>query len=89
MYRITTVQLLELYQVRSVLVYDRVERETVTPRGGEVPYVDVVVTGSLHLAPEEQSVLGGLGFFVVGLFDCYVLDLGEIFKYFINFTFYK
>ena len=44
-----------------MLVDDGVEGQTVAPRGGEVPDVDVVVAGRLHLAPEQQGILGGPG----------------------------
>ena len=40
---------------------DGVEGEAVPPAGGEVPDVDVVVSGGLHLAPEQQGVLRTLG----------------------------
>ena len=42
-----------------MLVNDGVEGQTVAPGGGEVPDVDVVVAGGLHLAPEQKSILGG------------------------------
>ena len=54
-------QLVVLYEVSPVLVDDGVEGQTVPPGGGEVPHVDVVVAGRLHLAPEQQSVLSTLG----------------------------
>jgi len=44
-----------------VLVDDGVEGETIAPRRGEVPHVHVVVAGRLHLAPEQQGILGGPG----------------------------
>ena len=59
-----------------MLVNDGVEGETVAPGRGEVPHVDIVVSGCLHLAPEEQSVLGGSGCGSrSGLLDCDLLDL--------------
>ncbi len=41
-----------------MLVNDGIEGETIPPRGGEVPHVHVVVASRLHLAPEQQRVLG-------------------------------
>jgi len=59
-----------------VLVDDGVEGETIAPRRGEVPHVHVVVTSRLHLAPEEQGVLGGSGGSSrTRFFDCDFLDL--------------
>ena len=49
------------YKIWAVFVNDGVEGEAVPPAGGEVPDVDVVVSGSLHLAPEQQGVLRTLG----------------------------
>lgn len=68
-------QLVELYKIRPVLVNNGIERQTVPPGGREVPDVDVVIAGRLHLAPEQQRVLGALGLLVVGLLDRDVLDL--------------
>lgn len=50
---VAPVQLVELNQVGSVLVYNRVERQPVAPRGRKVAYVDVVVAGCLHLTPQQ------------------------------------
>ena len=47
-----------LYEVSTVLVDDGIEGQTVSPGGGEVPHVDVVVASSLDLAPQQQGVLG-------------------------------
>ena len=44
-----------------MFVNDGVECQTVSPGRGEVPDVDVMVSGSLHLAPEQQGVLGRSG----------------------------
>lgn len=74
-YGVGAVQPLELDEVGPVLVDDGVEGQAVAPRGGEVAHVHVVVAGGLHLAPEEQRVLRGLGLLVVGLLDGDVLDL--------------
>ena len=41
-----------------VFVNDGVEGETVAPTGCEVADVNVVVARRLHLAPEQQRVLG-------------------------------
>ena len=41
-----------------MLVNDGIKGETIPPRGGEVPHVYVVVASRLHLAPEQQRVLG-------------------------------
>jgi hypothetical protein len=79
--RVAPVQLLKLYQVRAVLVYDGVESQAVTPRGGEVANIHVVVASRLHLTPEQQGVFGGLRFLIVCFFDCDVLDLNERFIY--------
>lgn len=68
-------QLLKLDQVGSVLVNDRIERQPIAPGSREVTNVHVVVASGLHLTPEEQSVLGGFRLFVVGFFDCDVLNL--------------
>lgn len=64
-------------EVRAVLVDDGVEGQPVPPGGGEVAHIHIVVAGRLHLAPEQQGVLGGLGFLVVGLFNSDILDLEE------------
>lgn len=47
------------HQVWSVLVDQGVEGQTISPRGGEVADVDVLVVSCLDLAPEEEGVLGG------------------------------
>ena len=44
-----------------MLVDDGIEGEAVAPRSREVPDVDVVVARGLHLAPEQQGVLGRSG----------------------------
>jgi hypothetical protein len=62
-------------QIRSMSVNDCVERQTVAPRCREVTNIDVLVAGSFHLTPKQQSVLSGLCLFVVDLFDGDVLDL--------------
>ena len=41
-----------------MFVYDGIEGQTVSPGSGEVPDVHVVVAGRLHLAPEQESILG-------------------------------
>ena len=51
-------QPLILNEVGSMLVNNRVEGQTVPPRRRKVSNVDVVIPGRLHLAPEQQSVLG-------------------------------
>lgn len=56
-------------------VDDCVERQAVAPRSREVANVDVLISGSFHLTPKEQSVLGGLCLLVVDFFDCNVLNL--------------
>lgn len=72
---IALAELVVLYQLGFVLVDYGVEGQTVSPAGGEVPNVHIVITSGLHLTPEQQSVLGALGFLVVGLLDRDILDL--------------
>lgn len=64
-----------MYQIGTMFVDERVEGEAVAPRGGKVPDVDIVVTGRLHLAPQQEGVLGRFRLLVVGLLDRDVLDL--------------
>lgn len=54
---------------------DGVEGQSVAPRRCEIANVHILVAGRFHLTPQQKGILGGLGFFVVGFFDCYVLDL--------------
>ena len=54
---------------------DGVEGQAVSPASGEISDVDVGVAGGLHLAPEEQRVLGRLGLARVRLFNGNILDL--------------
>lgn len=75
MYRVAPMKLFKLNQIRSVFVNDGVEGQSVTPRGGEVANVHVVVAGCLHLTPQQEGVLCGFRFFVVRLFDSDVLNL--------------
>lgn len=59
-----------------MLVDDGVEGETIAPRCCEVSHVDVVVTSRLHLAPQQQGILGRSGGSSwTRLFDCDFLDL--------------
>lgn len=58
-----------------MLVNESVECQTVTPARGEVTNIDVRISGSLHLAPQQQCVLGRLDLTAVDLLDGYVLDL--------------
>lgn len=62
-------------QIRTMSVDDCVERQTVAPRCREIANVNVLISGSFHLTPQQKSVLGRFCFLVVDLFDCNVLDL--------------
>ena len=72
---IRTGEFLIVDQVRSMLVNNGVERKSVSPGGGKVTDIDVVVARGLHLAPEQQSVLGTSRFFIFAFFDRDVLNL--------------
>ena len=63
-----------------MLVNDGVKGETIPPGGGEVPHVHVVVASRLHLAPEQQRVLGGSGSLVLLRDHRDVLDLESVIK---------
>ena len=63
-----------------MLVNDGVKGETIPPGGGEVPHVHVVVASRLHLAPEQQRVLGGSGSLVLLRDHRDVLDLESAIK---------
>ena len=58
-------------------VDDRVQRESVLPRFGEVPDLHVRVSFGLHLRPEQQGVLGAPAFLGILGIDDNVLDLNE------------
>jgi len=64
-----------------VLVNESIEGKAVTPACGEVTNVDVDVSSSLHLTPEQQRVLGRLDLAAVHLLDCYVLNLHQTHKH--------
>lgn len=44
-------QVVVVDEIRSMLMNQSVERQSVAPTGGEVANVDVLVAGSFHLAP--------------------------------------
>ena len=58
-----------------MLVDEGIEGQPISPAGGEVAYVNVAVASSLHLAPEQQGILGGLRLTAVCLLYGDVLDL--------------
>ena len=58
-----------------VFVNESIEGKAILPTGGEVANVDIRVASSLHLTPQQQGILGRLGFTVVSLFYCNVLNL--------------
>ena len=68
-------QLLVLNQVWPVLVDQGVKGQAIPPAGGEIADVDVGVASRLHLAPEQEGVLGRAGLLVVFILKADVLDL--------------
>lgn len=58
-----------------VLVHDGIEGQPIPPAGGEVVHVDIGVPSRLHLAPQQQGILGRLLLLVVLCFHTDVLDL--------------
>jgi hypothetical protein len=70
-------EFLILNQVGPVLMDKGVKAKAILPAGCEVTDVDIVIAGSLHLAPQQQGVFSRLGLAVVGFFECDVLNLGD------------
>ncbi len=58
-----------------VFVNESVKGKPIPPAGGEVPDIDIGIACSLHLAPQQQGILGRLGLTTVSLLDCNVLNL--------------
>ena len=58
-----------------MFVNECIEGQAIAPARGEVAHVDIGITGRLHLTPQQQCVLGGLGLAAVSLLDGNVLNL--------------
>ena len=75
MERIGFRKFLKLNEIRTMLVDEGIEGESIAPRSGKVAYIHIVISGCLHLTPEEQGIFGGLGLLALGLFNRNVLNL--------------
>ena len=56
-----------------------IECQSISPRCGEVSDVDVRIASSLHLTPEQKSLLSTASLVVICVFECDVLDLKPFF----------
>lgn len=52
-----------------------IEGQSISPTCCEVSDIDVGISSSFHLTPEQQSIFGWFSFLVIHFFDGYVLNL--------------
>ncbi|CAG0894528.1 unnamed protein product [Darwinula stevensoni] len=62
-------KLLKLNEIRTMLVDEGIEGKSIAPRCGEVAYIHIVISGCLHLTPEEQGIFGGLCLLALSLLN--------------------